>query len=855
MSDAERARLSDPAWKTWGPYVSERAWGTVREDYSEHGTAWDSFPHDHARSRTYRWNEDGLAGICDDQQTLCLAFAFWNGSDPILKERIFGLTGPQGNHGEDAKEYWFYEDSTPTHSWMRWHYFYPQTEFPYSGLVDENGRRGQHDPEFELLDTGIFDDDRYWDITIDYAKAGVDDIVARVRLRNAGPETAALHVLPTLWFRNTWSWGLDDRRPSIEANDGVLVARHHKLGSVTLSGDGSARLLVCDNESNARRLWNTDGAAFPKDGINDHVVNGLDTVNPDGRGTKAALWYEVEVAAGGTTELTIRLRPSDVPVAAPAASILEDRAAEADEFYAALTPPTAGADEAMVMRQALSGMLWSKQFFHYDVARWLDGDPGQPAPPAGRLHGRNSAWRHLNNHDVISMPDKWEYPWYAAWDLAFHTVALAHVDPAFAKDQLILMCREWYMHPNGQLPAYEWAFGDVNPPVHAWAAMQVFEIDGGTDYEFLERIMHKLLLNFTWWVNRKDADGNNIFSGGFLGLDNIGPIDRSAPLPIDGTLEQSDGTSWMAMYCLDLLEISLTLARHDRTYEDLATKFFEHFALIAEAMHSRGLWDEEDGFYYDVLATGSGSRIALKVRSMVGLLPLAATTTLGRETLDKLSEFTARTDWFIENRPDYGDLFHMHERNGSEGRLLAIVSPERLRRVMRWLLDETEFLSPYGVRALSAAHRDHPFSVDLGGMTYTVDYDPAESTSGLFGGNSNWRGPIWFPVNYIVIEGIRRFARFFGDDYLVEYPTGSGTELTLAQVADELGRRLIDIFLPDRAGRRPVFGTDEKFQTDPVWHSLIPFHEYFHGDTGRGVGASHQTGWTGLVADLIIRRR
>ncbi|HEY7628013.1 MAG TPA: hypothetical protein VH761_13135, partial [Ilumatobacteraceae bacterium] len=788
MTDAEHARLSDPAWKTWGPYVSERAWGTVREDYSEHGTAWDFFPHDHARSRTYRWNEDGLAGVCDDQQTLCLSFAFWNGRDPILKERIFGLTGPEGNHGEDAKEYWFYEDSTPTHSWMRWRYFYPQAEFPYARLVDENRRRGQHEPEFELLDTGIFDDDRYWDVTIEYAKAEADDIVARVRVRNAGPETAVLHVLPTLWFRNTWSWGLDDRKPSIEAADGTLVASHHRIGSMTLTGDGEPRLLFCDNESNSRRLWNTDGPAFPKDGINDHVVRGDDTINPDNRGTKAALWYQIEVDAGATHELTVRLAPSDATRRIPATTVLADRKAEADEFYAALTPPTATADEAVVMRQALGGMLWSKQFFHYDVARWLDGDPGRPAPPAGRLHGRNSAWRHLNNHDVISMPDKWEYPWYAAWDLAFHTVALAHVDAEFAKEQLILMCREWYMHPNGQLPAYEWAFGDVNPPVHAWAAMQVFEIDGGTDYEFLERIMHKLLLNFTWWVNRKDADGNNIFSGGFLGLDNIGPIDRSAPLPIDGTLEQSDGTSWMAMYCLDLLEISLTLARHDRTYEDLATKFFEHFALIAEAMYRRGLWDEEDGFYYDVLATPHGERIPLKVRSMVGLLPLAATTTLGRETLDKLSEFAARTEWFIENRPDYGDLFHLHEREGREGQLLAIVSPDRLRRVLRWLLDESEFLSPYGVRALSAAHREHPFSVDLGGMTYTVDYAPGESTTGLFGGNSNWRGPIWFPVNYIVIEAIRRFARFFGDDYLVEYPTGSGQETTLTQVADALGR-------------------------------------------------------------------
>ena len=854
MNDAEHTRLADPEWKRWGPYVSERAWGTVREDYSEHGTAWDSFPHDHARSRAYRWNEDGLAGICDDAQSLCLAFAFWNGRDPIVKERIFGLTGPQGNHGEDTKEYWFYEDSTPTHSWMRWRYFYPHAEYPYAQLVDENARRGSDQPEFELLDTGIFDENRYWDIVVDYAKAAPDDIVVRVTLRNAGPEAATLHVLPTLWFRNTWTWGLDDRKPSIEAMGTSLITRHHSDPAMRLIGDGSPQLLFCDNESNSRRLWGSDGAEFPKDAINDHVVDGRDTINPAQVGTKAALWYQVDVAAGASEEITLRLHRDDTTPSLASTEVLIARCADADEFYAALTPPATTTDEAMVMRQALSGMLWSKQFYHYDVARWLDGDPGQPPPPAARRTGRNAAWRHLNNHDVISMPDKWEYPWYAAWDLAFHTVALAHVDPSFAKDQLVLLCREWYMHPNGQLPAYEWAFGDVNPPVHAWAALRVFEIDGGHDYEFLERMLHKLLLNFTWWVNRKDADGNNVFAGGFLGLDNIGPIDRSAPLPIEGSLEQSDGTSWMAMYCLDLLEMSLTLARHDRTYEDLATKFFEHFALIAEAMYSRGLWDDDDGFYYDVLATSNGDRIPLKLRSMVGLLPLAATTTLGRETLDKLTDFTARTDWFMKNRPDYSDLFHMHEREGSEGRLLSIVSPDRLRRVLRWLLDESEFLSPHGVRALSAAHREHPFSVDLGGMTYTVEYSPGESTTGLFGGNSNWRGPVWFPVNYIVIEALRRFARFFGDDFAVEFPTGSGVELTLGQVADQLGKRLIDIFLPDNDGRRPVFGTDEKFQTDPVWNRMIPFHEYFHGDTGRGIGASHQTGWTGLVADLIIRR-
>ena len=858
MNDAEHARLADPAWKRWGPYVSERSWGTVREDYSENGDAWGFFPHDHARSRAYRWNEDGLAGICDDAQTLCFAFAFWNGRDPFLKERIFGLSGPQGNHGEDAKEYWFYEDSTPTHSWMRWRYFYPQAEFPYARLVDENGRRGFADPEFELLDTGIFDDDRYWDITVDYAKADIDDIVIRVSVRNAGPDTATLHVLPTLWFRNTWSWGLDDRTPTIVAAGTALVTGHHSFETMRLSGDGAPRLLFCDNESNSRRLWDVDGAAFPKDAINDHVVDGHDTTNAAQSGTKAALWYQVEVPAGATQEVVMRLQRDGVASSIATSDVLASRGAEADEFYAALTPPETTPEEAVVLRQALGGMLWTKQFYHYDVARWLDGDPGQPEPPAARRTGRNAGWRHLNNHDVVSMPDKWEYPWYAAWDLAFHAVALAHVDAAFAKEQLILLCREWYMHPNGQLPAYEWKFADVNPPVHAWAALQVFEIDGGTDFDFLERMLHKLLINFTWWVNRKDADGNNVFAGGFLGLDNIGPIDRSAPLPIDGALEQSDGTSWMAMYCLDLLVMSLTLARHDRVYEDVATKFFEHFALIAEAMYSRGLWNEDDGFYYDVLALTDGERIPLKLRSMVGLLPLAATTTLGRDTLDKLPEFTARTDWFMEHRPDYSDLFHMHERDGGEGRLLSIVSPDRLRRVLRWLLDENEFLSPHGVRALSAAYRDEPFSVDLGGTAYTVGYDPGESTTGLFGGNSNWRGPVWFPVNFIVIEAIRRFARFFGNDYLVEYPTGSGSEITLGQVADALGQRLIDVFLPGDASRgdmrRPAFGTDEKFQTDPVWNRMIPFHEYFHGDTGHGIGASHQTGWTGLVADLIIRR-
>jgi len=854
MNDAERARLDDPEWKRWGPYVSERAWGTVREDYSADGDVWRSFTHDQARSRAYRWSEDGLAGICDDSQTLCLAFGFWNERDPILKERLFGLTGPEGNHAEDVKEYWFYEDCTPTHSWMRWRYFYPQAEFPYGRLVAENANRGYGQPEFELLDTGVFDDDRYWDITIEFAKAAPDDIAVAIDVRNAGPDAATLHLLPTLWFRNSWSWGLDDRRPQIVVDGADLLARHHALPPMRLCGPEGAQLLFCDNESNARRLWNVDGPPFPKDAINDHVVSGAATTNPAQVGTKAAMWYRFEVAAGATHRLELRLRADDESPRPAAAEVLETRKAAAHEFYAALAPAGSTPDEAAVLRQALSGMLWSKQFYHYDVPLWLDGDPSHPRPEVDRRSLRNARWRHLNNHDVISMPDKWEYPWYAAWDLAFHTVALAHVDPTFAKQQLILLCREWYMHPNGQLPAYEWSFDDVNPPLHAWAAMRVFEIDGGTDFDFLERMLHKLLLNFTWWVNRKDADGNNVFSGGFLGLDNIGPIDRSAPLPIDGVLEQSDGTSWMAMFCLDLLEMSLTLAGHDRTYEDLATKFFEHFALIAQAMYSGGLWDEEDGFYYDVLATPNGDHIPLKLRSMVGLLPLAATTTLGSRTLEVLPDFAVRMNWFMDNLPSFADLFHTHERDAGKGRLLSIVSPDRLRRILRWLLDENEFLSPHGIRALSATYRDHPFSVDLGGMTYTVDYAPGESTSGLFGGNSNWRGPVWFPVNCIVIESIRRFARFFGDDFTVEYPTGSGKELTLHDIADDMCRRLIDLFLPDAEGRRPVFGDDAKFQTDPAWNRSLLFYEYFHGDTGEGLGASHQTGWTGLVADLMIRR-
>ena len=857
---AERARLAQvpegrSPWRKWGPYLSERAWGTVREDYSPDGEAWDFFPHDHARSRVYRWNEDGLGGICDDRQVLCFAMAFWNGADPFLKERIFGLTGNQGNHGEDAKEYWFYLDSTPTHSWMRWRYLYPQRAFPYADLIDQNAARTKFQPEYELLDTGTFDDDRYWEITADYAKGTTDDIVVRLAIRNAGPEAAEIDVLPTLWFRNTWAWGADDRMPSIIARDGALLADHHELGQVTLSGDGNPDLFFCDNETNTERLWGTPGRSrFPKDGINDHVVAGLETVNPARSGTKAALRYHLSVAAGATATIQLRLSNTAAAIGSDLPEILLERAAEADEFYAELIPEGTSADEAMVARQALAGMLWSKQFYHYDVARWLDGDPAGPPPPAARLTGRNAEWRHLDNRDVISMPDKWEYPWYAAWDLAFHCVALAHVDPEFAKHQLILLCREWYMHPNGQLPAYEWKFSDVNPPVHAWAALRVFEIAGDDDHDFLERIFQKLLLNFTWWVNRKDAAGNNVFEGGFLGLDNIGPFDRSQ-LPVSGRLEQSDGTAWMAMYCQNLLAVALVLASRDRTYEDMAIKFFEHFALIASALNDKGLWDEGDGFYYDVLRPEGAAPEPVRAHSIVGLTPLFAVTTLGPETMGNLPEFTRRTEWFIHNKPEALEVVeHLHHPAHDGWRMLSIVSPERLQRILTRMLDPQEFLSDNGIRGLSRYHRDHPLEFNLAGVIARLDYEPAESTSGLFGGNSNWRGPVWMPINYLLVEVLRVYHRYLGESFQVECPTGSGQMMSLDAVADEIAGRLIAIFI-DQGGRRPVFGTVERFQSDPAWHDLLPFHEYFHGDTGAGLGASHQTGWTGLVADLILRQR
>jgi hypothetical protein len=814
-----------------------------------------------------------MAGICDDRQTFAFSLALWNGVDPIIKERMFGMSGEGGNHGEDVKEYWWYLDSTPTHSWMRWRYHYPQRPYPYNELDAENGRRGRGEPEYELVDTGVFDDDRYWVVEVAYAKASPTDVCMTVTATNRGPEPATLHLLPQLWFRNTWAWGLPGRdyMPSIRASDRsgtaptrTLVAEHRLLGRLTLTGDGAPEPLFCDNETNAERLWNKPNRSpYPKDGINDHIVSGAATVNPDRFGTKAALAYVRTVPPGGTTEIRLRLTlaaPEPEPVHPDLGTgfetVVSRRRAEADGYFADFVPKAATEEEALIVRQAIAGLMWGKQFFHFDVSRWLEGDPSSdPPPPASRRSGRNSHWWHMNSCDVLSMPDPWEYPWYAAWDLAFHCVTIARVDPVFAKDQLLLLLREWYMHPNGQIPAYEWAFGDVNPPVHAWAALRVFALDGGRDFGFLARVMHKLLLNFTWWVNRKDTNGNNVFEGGFLGLDNVGPFDRSAVLPVHGRLEQSDGTAWMAMYALNMLDIALTLAIHDRVYEDIATKFLEHFAYIAEAAYDYDLWNADDAFFYDVLRTEDGETIPLKVRSVVGLLPLTATTMVSSSTLRRLPDVAARLRWFLTNKPEYGDVVGAKKtRDGQQLRLLSMVGPDQLIRIMQRMLDPDEFLSEYGIRTLSRAHLDEPFTVHLGGDDYTVGYEPAESTSGLFGGNSNWRGPIWFPVNYLLIGALRRFGGFFGDDLQVEFPAGSGAMRSLGQVADDLSERLVKLFRVDAAGRRPIFGDVERFQRHPDWNDKVLFFEYFHGDTGAGLGASHQTGWTALVVDLIVAR-
>jgi hypothetical protein len=867
------ARDAKVPWKLWGPYLSERQWGTVREDYSPHGTAWEYLSHDHARSRAYRWGEDGIAGVSDELQRLCLSLAVWNGRDPILKERMFGLTNSEGNHGEDVKEVYYYLDATPTHSYLKMLYKYPQREFPYAWLAEENRRRGGYDPEFELLDTGVFDDNRYWDVFVEYGKAGPHDILMQITVANRGPEAAEIHVLPQLFFRNTWSWGYGTLKPSMKTEGHHVEAHHAELGEYEFYAEGAPPFLFCDNDTNARRLFGLEQCGYPKDAIHEYVVHGnCAAVNPERAGTKVAAHCIVRVEAGreGVVRARLCAGGSNDPFS-DFDEIMKERRSEADQFYRELQHDVSDDDSRMVQRQALAGMIWSKQFFYYDIPQWLNGDPAGPPPPHPRKTGRNFEWAHLNNADVISMPDKWEYPWYAAWDLAFHTLPLAVADPDFAKDQLVLMTREWYMHPNGQLPAYEWAFGDVNPPVHAWATWRVFQMDRKRrraekagdqgDLEFLERVFHKLMLNFTWWVNRKDAAGRNIFQGGFLGLDNIGVFDRSAPLPTGGYINQSDGTSWMAMYSLNLMRIALELAQHNHVYEDIATKFFEHFLHIAEAMTKMGgeegcgLWDDQDGFYYDVLNMPSGQTIPLKIRSMVGLIPLFAVETLEPALLEKVPEFKFRLEWFLNYRPDLAALVsRWQEPRSGERHLLSLLRGSRMKKVLRRMLDETEFLSDYGVRAISRIHKDHPYTFHWDNQSMTVEYQPGESTSGLFGGNSNWRGPIWFPVNYLIIESLQKFHHYYGDDFRVECPTGSGKFMSIDQVATELGTRLRRIFLRDAAGHRPLFGQHEKLQKDQHFRDHLLFYEYFHGDTGRGVGANHQTGWTGLIAKLIQPR-
>jgi len=867
---AEQLRLDqrdsgEQPWQLWGPYLSERQWGTVREDYSADGDPWGYFPFAHARSRAYRWGEDGLAGYSDHQQRLCLALALWNGRDPILKERLFGLNNEEGNHGEDVKEVYYYLDATPTHSYLKCLYKYPQREFPYAQLLEESRRRGRAEPEFELPDTGAFEDGRYFDVLVEYAKAGARDTLMRITVHNRGPETASLHVLPQLWFRNTWAWSGEPQRPRISAaGPGHALASHAQLKDYQWYADAAPPLLFCDNETNVRRLYGTARDGHFKDGFHDYLIRGQrDAINAQHTGTKAAAHYTLEIAPGAHEVLRLRLARD--ALAAPFAdfdAIVQQRREEADEFYAALQGAIADADTARIQRQALAGMIWGRQFFHIDIPRWLKGDPATPAPPPERRRGRNHDWEHLNNADIISMPDKWEFPWYAAWDLAFQCLPLALVDPEFAKGQLLLLTREWYMHPNGQLPAYEWAFGDANPPVHAWATWEVYRIDrerrgGNGDLAFLERVFHKLMLNFTWWVNRKDADGRNVFQGGFLGLDNIGVLDRSESLPGGGHIDQTDGTSWMAMYSLNLMRIALELALHNPVYEDIATKFFEHFLYIAAAMNNIGgegigLWDEEDKFFYDVLSLPGGYKHPIKIRSIVGLIPLFAVEVLEPEMMERLPGFKRRLEWFLRYDPEIAALVSHWEVPGlGATRLLSLLRRYRMKRILERMLDATEFLSDYGVRALSRVHAGQPYVFDRLGEGVSVCYWPAESESGLFGGNSNWRGPIWFPVNYLLINSLRRFHEYYGDEFRVEHPTGSGNLLSLREVADELAQRQINIFRRDGRGRRPVFGDCEKLQNDAHFRDYILFYEYFHGDDGRGVGASHQTGWTALVANLI----
>jgi len=864
-------------WNLWGPFLSERAWGTVREDYSADGEAWSYLPHEHARSRAYRWNEDGLAGICDRHQYLCFALALWNGHDPFLKERLFGLAGPEGNHGEDVKEYYSYLDSTPTHSYMKYLYKYPQAPYPYGQLLEENQRRTKLDDEYELVDTGIFGHGRYFDVIVEYAKADVEDLLIRIHVSNRGPEQAQIHVLPTLWFRNTWSWGHDNRRPSIASRTNgrqrqsqlsTLIAKHWHLGEYALYFSGADDLLFTENESNSERLFGVPSPTpYVKDAFHEYLVkNRRAAVNPAGVGTKAAAHYTLAVNSGET--ITIDLRLASVRdghlLASPFSdfdSLLRLRHKEADEFYDVVLPKKLSTEASLVARQAFAGMLWSKQYYHYVVNDWLEGDPGQPAPPLERWQGRNYDWKHLFTRDVISMPDKWEFPWFASWDLGFHCVALAHVDPHFAKEQILLMLREWYMHPNGQIPAYEWDFNSVNPPVLALAARAVFEIErhriGVADYAFLERVFQKMLLNFTWWVNRKDALGKNIFQGGFLGMDNIGAFDRDN-LPPGYLLGQADGTSWMAAFAKSMLSTALLLAEKNPIYQDLASKFWEHYVYIANSMNNRqdpmnSLWDEQDGFFYDHLISRQHEPFPVRARTMVGLVPMFGATTVPADTFDRYPEFQRRREWFIQHRPDLMDSIEPMVVPGVNNTLiLGLVRPDQLRSMLAYMLDENEFLSPFGVRSVSRYHKDHPLILNLSGKEYRLDYEPGESRTNLFGGNSNWRGPIWIPVNLLILMALKQYHLYYGDAFQVECPTGSGKMKTLDQVAEELARRLANIFLSDQQSNRPVFGSCSLFNSDPHWRDLIPFYEYFHGDTGRGCGASHQTGWTGLIAQILM---
>ncbi len=866
--NAEQTRLKDSSWKKWGPYVSDRQWGTVREDYSANGDAWNYITHDMARSKTYRWGEEGIGGICDNEQLLCFAVALWNKKDPVIKERYFGLSNPEGNHGEDVKELYYYLDNTPTHSYQKMLYKYPQQEYPYKWLLDENKRRGRNDPEFELIDTGIFDQDAYFDVFIEYVKNTQQDILIKITVNNRGSLDAALNVLPTIWFRNTWAWGYDNYTPELTADShGVIEVYHQDIGQMWLNAEGSPELMFCNNETNTRRLYNyDDGKQYYKDGINDYLIHQTDSINPKKTGTKAAVNFDINVPAKQSVTLRLRLSTNASNGFDDFDKLFDVRKQEADQFYTDLQQGNANLDKCLIQRQALAGMLWSKQFYYYDINHWLHGDPAEPKPPAQRINARNSKWTHFNTRDIISMPDKWEYPWFAAWDLAFHCIPLAKVDMAFAKNQLSLLIKDWYMHPNGQLPAYEWDFNDANPPVHAMVTWKIYQQDKAAndnkgDTYFLERIFHKLMLNFTWWVNRKDASGNNIFEGGFLGLDNIGVFDRNAHLPMGEHLEQADGTSWVAIYSLNLLRIATELAETNKAYNDIASKFFEHFIYIAGALSNigqdnEGLWDDTDGFFYDQIRLPDNSTQKMRVRSIVGLIPLIAAEILDENDILNNPIFSNRMKWFAENRPDLSSLVSRWSETKTPGKhLISLLRGYRMKSLLKYLLDENEFLSKYGIRSVSKYHLDHPYTVSVDGMQFSIKYTPAESDSGLFGGNSNWRGPIWIPINYMLIESLHKFYLYYGDDFKIECPTNSGNFMNLQEVANELYSRISNLFLKDEEGKRAVFGNYHKMQTDPDFKDYILFHEYFDGDNGRGMGASHQTGWTGLIATCLYQQK